>query len=44
MGLKEKQVLVGQFVLEMLDLWMDSKNGRVIPNPESPDMPILEAI
>jgi predicted aspartyl protease len=36
--------LVGQFVLEMLDLWIDSKNGELIPNPESPDMPLLDEI
>lgn len=36
--------LVGQFVLEMLDLWIDSKNGKLIPNPESPDIPMLEEI
>jgi len=37
-------VLVGQFILETLDLWIDSKNGKLIPNPESPDMPLLDEI
>jgi clan AA aspartic protease len=37
-------VLIGQFALEILDLWIDSKNGRLIPNPESPDAPMLEIL
>ena len=36
--------LVGQIVLESLDLWIDSRNGRLMPNPESPDMPLLDEI
>jgi len=36
--------LLGQIVLEDLDLWIDSKNGELKPNPESPDMPLLEEI
>ena len=36
--------LIGQIVLEDLDLWIDSKNGKLIPNPESPDMPLLDEI
>lgn len=34
--------LIGQIVLEDLDLWIDSKNGKLIPNPESPDVPLLD--
>ncbi|MBM3237233.1 hypothetical protein FJZ31_13150 [Candidatus Poribacteria bacterium] len=41
---ERKTALVGQFVLEVLDLWIDSKNGKLIPNPESPDMPLLDEI
>jgi len=41
---KREEPLVGQFVLEMLDLWIDSKNGQLMPNPESPDAPMLEAL
>ena len=41
---KRKIPLIGQIVLEDLDLWIDSKNGRLIPNPESPDMPLLEEL
>lgn len=36
--------LIGQIVLQSLDLWIDSRNGRLIPNPESPDMPLLDEI
>jgi clan AA aspartic protease len=36
--------LLGQIVLEDLDLWIDSKNGKLIPNPESPDMPLLDEL
>lgn len=36
--------LVGQIVLEDLDLWIDSKAGRLVPNPESPDSPLLDIL
>lgn len=36
--------LIGQIILESLDLWIDSKNGKLFPNPESPDMPLLDEI
>jgi clan AA aspartic protease len=41
---KRELPLLGQIVLEDLDLWRDSKNGRLVPNPESPDMPLLKEI
>ena len=34
-------VLIGQTVLETLDLLVDCKNQRLIPNPENPDRPVL---
>ena len=34
-------VLIGQTVLESLDLLVDCKNQRIIPNPEHPDYPVL---
>lgn len=34
-------VLIGQTVLETLDLLVDCKNQRLIPNPEHPNYPIL---
>ena len=35
------EVLIGQTVLETLDLLMDCKNQRLIPNPAHPDQPVL---
>ena len=34
------EVLIGQVILEKLDLWADCKNQRLIPNPEHPDYPV----
>ncbi len=34
------EVLVGQAVLEKLDLLVDCTNQRVIPNPAHPDQPV----
>lgn len=34
------EILIGQVVLELLDLWADCKNQRLIPNPEHPDYPV----
>lgn len=34
-------ILVGQTVLEMTDLYIDCANARVVPNPKHPDEPIL---
>lgn len=33
-------VLIGQVVLEKLDLLVDCKNQRLIPNPAHPDYPV----
>lgn len=41
---KRTKPLIGQIVLEDMDLGIDSKNGRLIPNPESPDMPLLDEL
>lgn len=35
------EVLIGQTVLETLDLLVDCKNQRLIPNPSHPDQPVL---
>ena len=35
------EVLIGQTVLETLDLLVDCKNQRLIPNPAHPDYPVL---
>ena len=34
------EVLIGQTVLEKLDLWIDCHNRRLIPNPTHPDQPV----
>lgn len=34
------EVLIGQIVLESLDLLADCKNQRLIPNPANPDYPV----
>jgi predicted aspartyl protease len=34
------EILIGQTVLEKLDLLADCKNNRVIPNPAHPDQPV----
>ena len=36
------EVLIGQTVLERLDLLVDCATQRVIPNPEHPDQPVLK--
>jgi len=36
------EVLIGQTVLESLDLWVDSVNRRIVGNPDHPDQPIIK--
>ena len=36
------EVLIGQTVLETLDLLVDCKNQRLVPNPANPDQPVLK--
>jgi len=36
------EVLIGQTVLEKLDLFVDSRRQRLIPNPAHPDQPITK--
>ena len=36
------EVLIGQTVLEKLDLLVDCNNNKVIPNPAHPDQPVLK--
>lgn len=36
------EVLIGQTVLESLDLWVDCTNLRIIPNPAHPDQPVIK--
>jgi len=39
----EVQPLIGQIVLERLDLIIEPSTRRLIPNPRSPEMPMIEA-
>ncbi|MCP4701507.1 MAG: clan AA aspartic protease, partial [Gammaproteobacteria bacterium] len=34
------EVLIGQTVLEKLDLLVDCQNRKVLPNPAHPDQPV----
>jgi predicted aspartyl protease len=36
--------LVGQVVLEILDLLIDAKGRKLVPNPQSPEMPMIELL
>ena len=36
------EVLIGQTVLETLDLLVDCANLRVVPNPDRPDQPVIK--
>ena len=38
------QPLVGQIILEQLDLVVDPSTRKVIPNPRSPEMPMVEIL
>jgi predicted aspartyl protease len=38
------QPLIGQVVLEVLDLIPDPKSKTLIPNPASPDTPLIEVL
>lgn len=38
------QPLVGQVVLEILDLVIDPCSRKIIPNPNSPEMPMVEIL
>lgn len=38
------QPLIGQIVLEVLDLVIDPTTRTVIPNPRSPEMPMVEIL
>jgi len=41
---ERERPLIGQIVLEDLDFLIDSKSGTLIPNPASPDLPLLDAL
>lgn len=39
---KDTKVLIGNPVLEDMDLYINTKTGEIYPNPESPDKPLAE--
>jgi hypothetical protein len=39
---KKTQPLIGQTVLERLDLIIEPSTRELIPNPRSPEMPMIE--
>ena len=38
------QILLGQIPLEAMDLIVDLKAGKLMPRPESPDMPLIDIL
>ena len=36
------EVLIGQTILEVLDLQVDCRNQKLIPNPAHPDQPVVK--
>ena len=41
---KGSQPLIGQVLLELLDLVVEPKTRKLIPNPASPEMPMMEIL
>ena len=41
---KGSQPLIGQVLLELLDLIVEPKTRKLIPNPASPEMPMMEIL
>jgi len=41
---KGSQPLIGQVLLELLDLVIEPKTRKLIPNPASPEMPMMEIL
>ena len=41
---KSSQPLIGQVLLELLDLIVEPKTRKLIPNPASPEMPMMEIL
>jgi len=38
------RILIGQIPLEEMDLIVDPKTGKLMPRPESPDMPLIDIL
>lgn len=43
-GHRKTELLIGNPVLEEMDLFVNTKSGKLYPNPESPDMPLAEIL
>ncbi|MGQ4834744.1 MAG: hypothetical protein ACP6IS_12740, partial [Candidatus Asgardarchaeia archaeon] len=41
---KGSQPLIGQVLLELLDLIVEPKTRKLMPNPASPEMPMMEIL
>lgn len=38
------KILIGQIPLEEMDLYVDCNGGKLVPRPESPDMPMIDIL
>ena len=38
------KILIGQIPLEEMDLYVDCGGGKLVPRPESPDMPMIDLL
>ncbi|MBA7651305.1 hypothetical protein ES703_59122 [subsurface metagenome] len=38
------KILIGQIPLEYMDIHVDCKSGKLVPNPLSPDMPLIDIL
>ena len=36
------EVIIGQIILEQMDLWVDTRERRLVPNPAHPDQPVIK--
>lgn len=43
-GQAQTKILIGQVVLEAMDLYVDCKLGKLIPRPGHEDMPLMEIL
>ena len=41
---KGARILLGQIPLEVRDLIVDPKTGKLMPHPESPDTPLIDIL
>jgi predicted aspartyl protease len=41
---KYEKILIGQIPLEEMDLYVDCREGRLVPRAESPEMPMIDIL